>query len=137
MPLSEHEQQLLDQLEKQLRSEDPRFAQNITQPQQSTGVGSITAKQFVIGILALVVGAAVAVGAIYFLDTPFNALGGVVGFAIMVGGGYWAIAGRRSGSAPDAPTGPAKKPGGAKQSASQAGFMDRLEDRWEKRRRGE
>ena len=50
MPLSDHEQQLLDQLEKQLRSEDPRFAQNIAQPRNEAG-SSISAKRFVGGCL--------------------------------------------------------------------------------------
>lgn len=140
MPLSDHEQQLLDQLEKQLRSEDPRFAQNITQPRSETG-SPISAKRFVGGALALIAGAAVVVASIYLFELPFNVIGGVIGFAIMVLGGYWAVAGNDAPSA--APTGAAnsttRAPGRAKSAAGGAngGFMDRLEDRWDKRRRGE
>ena len=103
MPLSDHEQQLLDQLEKQLRSEDPRFAQNITQPRSEAG-SPISAKRFVGGALALIAGAAVVVASIYLFELPFNVIGGVIGFAIMVLGGYWAVAGNETASAPAAGT---------------------------------
>jgi hypothetical protein len=135
MPLSEHEQQLLDQLEKQLRSEDPRFAQNITQP-RPVGPGSLSAKRFVGGVLALIVGAAAAVAAIYFLPAPWNAIGGVLGFAVMVAGGYWAIAGNDKSSGADVPKSGSAEPGPAGADKS-AGFMNRMEERWDKRRRGE
>lgn len=136
MPLSEHEQQLLDQLEQQLRSEDPRFAQNISQPRQ-TGGGALSAKRFVIGVLGLLAGIAITIASIYFFGMPFGAIGGVIGFAVMVAGGYWAI----NGSSESAPATSGTKAPTAKAAAgsasSSSGFMDRLEDRWEKRRRGE
>ncbi len=141
MPLSDHEQQLLDQLEKQLRSEDPRFAQNIAQPRNDAG-SSISAKRFVGGALALLAGAAVVVASIYLFELPFNIIGGVLGFAVMVFGGYWAVAGgdagrsaSATGTAGGSAAGPAKKKS-ASAGAGSSGFMDRLEDRWDKRRRG-
>lgn len=142
MPLSDHEQQLLDQLEKQLRSEDPRFAHNIEQP-RSSGPGSLSAKRFVGGVLALIAGAAVVVASIYLFALPWNVVGGVIGFAIMVFGGYWAIAGNdakpastaAAGGKPDKPS--SGGTGSTANSGSSAGFMDRLEDRWNKRRQGE
>ncbi|WP_225210600.1 DUF3040 domain-containing protein [Brevibacterium gallinarum] len=136
MPLSEHEQQLLDQLEQQLRSEDPRFAQNISQPRPSGG-GSVSAKRFVIGVLGLLAGIAITIASIYFFGMPFGAVGGVIGFAVMVAGGYWAVNGG-SGSAPtDSVHNATTAKASAGSTAGSSNFMDRLEDRWEKRRRGE
>ncbi|MYM20921.1 DUF3040 domain-containing protein [Brevibacterium sp. 5221] len=134
MPLSDHEQQLLDQLEKQLRTEDPRFAHTIAQAPASQGPG-LSAKRFVAGILALVVGIGIAVASIFFLDLPFSAIGGVVGFAVMVFGGYWAVSGTPSARAAAAESGAEEARGGTKAAKRPTpGLMDRLEDRWDKRR---
>ncbi|GAA2005745.1 DUF3040 domain-containing protein [Brevibacterium samyangense] len=148
MPLSDHEQQLLDELEKQLRSEDPRFAQNISQPRPTAAGGSVSAKRFVGGVLGVIAGVAVAIGSIWIIGMPWGVIGGVLGFAIMVGAGFWAMSGDRGsasegagpnaskdggrgtpGRGPSSPSGSAPKQG--------PGFMDRMEDRWERRRRGE
>lgn len=125
MALSEHEQQLLDQLEKQLRSEDPRFAQNISQPHSPAGI-SVSPKHLVTGTLVLVAGIAVALCSIFFLTSVLAVIGGVLGFAIMVAGAYYAFA---------VTPGKSKAPGEKKKVAgNKVRFMDRVEQRWDKRR---
>ncbi|EFG48182.1 hypothetical protein HMPREF0183_0439 [Brevibacterium mcbrellneri ATCC 49030] len=129
MALSEHEQQLLDQLEKQLRNEDPRFAQSISQSHSPAGI-ALSPKHLVTGTLVMVVGLAVALGAVFFLTSPLSTVGGVLGFFLMVGGAYYAFAvapaGKSKGSAPKV-QGKANKP-------NKGGFMNRVEERWDKRR---
>ncbi|MDK8346452.1 DUF3040 domain-containing protein [Brevibacterium sp. UMB1308A] len=129
MALSEHEQQLLDQLEKQLRNEDPRFAQNISQSHSPAGI-ALSPKHLVTGTLVMVVGLAVALGAVFFLTSPLSTVGGVLGFFLMVGGAYYAFAvapaAKSHESAPKA-QGKANKP-------NKSGFMNRVEERWDKRR---
>lgn len=129
MALSEHEQQLLDQLEKQLRNEDPRFAQNISQSHSPAGI-ALSPKHLVTGTLVMVVGLAVALGAVFFLTSPLSTVGGVLGFFLMVGGAYYAFAvapaSKSHESAPKA-QGKANKP-------NKSGFMNRVEERWDKRR---
>jgi len=134
MPLSEHEQQLLDQLERQLRTEDPRFAQNIAKAPAAQGSG-LSAKHFVVGILVLVVGIGVAIASIFFLDSPLSLVSGVIGFAIMVFGGYWAVSGTTG--AKTAPNEGSAQGGAHSSKKPSAGLMDRLEDRWDKRRDGQ
>jgi hypothetical protein len=135
MPLSDHEQQLLDQLEQQLRSEDPRFARNISETQAAATGPGFSAKRFVLGILVALAGLAATILAISLVSTSmwFIALG-VVGFGLMVAGMYWAFS--RPGSAHTTQT-ETKNTGQKSESKGSAGFMSRLEDRWEKRQRGE
>jgi hypothetical protein len=137
MPLSDHEQQLLDQLEQQLRSEDPRFARNISETQAAASGPGFSAKRFVLGILVALVGLAATILAISLVSTSawFIALG-VVGFGLMVAGMYWAFS--RPGHTHTTQT--ESRNAGAKsesKSKGNAGFMSRIEDRWEKRQRGE
>lgn len=135
MALSDHEQQLLDQLEKQLRSEDPSFAQNISRPAEDAAPAvRLSPRRLVIGIVVLVIGLAAAVASIFFLTMPWAAIGGVVGFAVMVLGGYHAVTpGEDSeGSARSASASKAKKSGPKRRTS----FMERMEQRWDKRQEG-
>ncbi|MGC3021691.1 MULTISPECIES: DUF3040 domain-containing protein [unclassified Brevibacterium] len=135
MPLSDHEQQLLDQLEKQLRSEDPRFARNISETQAAATGPGFSAKRFVLGILVTLAGLAATILAITLVsDSTWWIALGVVGFGLMVAGMYWAFS--RPGHVHTTQT--EGRTAGAKTSEKgNAGFMSRLEDRWEKRQRGE
>ena len=102
MPLSDHEQQLLDQLEKQLRSEDPRFARNISETQAAVSGPGFSAKRFVVGILVALLGLAATIFAISMVNQAVAWIAlGVVGFGLMVAGMYWAFSrpGRIGGGA--------------------------------------
>ena len=137
MPLSDHEQQLLDQLEKQLRSEDPRFARNISETQAAVSGPGFSAKRFVVGILVALLGLAATIFAISMVNQAVAWIAlGVVGFGLMVAGMYWAFSrpGRvGDGAKSSSGSGAAPKSNGK----SSGGFMSRMEDRWEKRQRGE
>ncbi len=133
MALSDHEQQLLDQLEQQLR-EDPSFARSISEDQPVGPGAGLSATRVVMGVVGVVIGLAIVLGAIWSGIWPL----GVLGFAVMVGGGFWALSSGSSSStgAPSSrPTG-ASGPSAA-QSRKSSGFMDRMEDRWDKRRGGQ
>ena len=129
MALSEHEEALLQQMEEALYAEDPRFASRIQKSNSRVlGRGRIVA-----GVVAGVAGLALVV---------FSAMSsviwlGAVGFAIMVGGIVYAITPSKAKLAAVGNDGnPKPRSGGSKTGPSkQASFMERLEERWEKRRR--
>ena len=128
MALSEHEEALLQQMEEALYAEDPRFASRIQKSNSRVlGRGRILA-----GVVAGVAGLALVV---------FSAMSsviwlGAIGFAIMVGGIVYAITPSKAKLAAVSDDGSPKPRGTAKAGPSkQASFMERLEERWEKRRR--
>jgi hypothetical protein len=128
MPLSEYEQRVLEQMERQLQSDDPRLANTLTQSAGRhvlryvlAGVGAAT------GLLLLVLGAA----------TNRPALG-VIGFVLMFAAVAYVFAAPRTRK--EAANGAAKAaaaPAAAQnRPARRRSFMTRLEERWD-RRRGE
>ena len=130
MALSEHEEALLQQMEEALYAEDPRFASRIEKT-KSRGLGR---GRVVTGVVAAVVGLALVV----FSAMSSGIWLGAVGFAIMVAGIVYAITPSKSKLAAVGNDGTpkARRPGKAKTSTSKQGtFMERLEERWEKRRR--
>lgn len=132
MALSEHEEALLQQMEDALYAEDPRFASRIekTKKQSSSRGRVIIGSLGGVAGLGLVVGSAIS--SLIWL--------GAVGFAAMVAGIVYAITPGKAqlGTVADDGTVKARqKPTSVGKSASarQAGFMTRMEERWEKRRR--
>ena len=78
MPLSEHEQRLLEQIERALVDDDPKFASSVR-----TGDRRLKARRTLqLGALLVVVGLAVLVGGAVASSVPL----GVVGFLVMFGG---------------------------------------------------
>ena len=134
MALSDHEQQLLDQLEQQLRSEDPSFAQNISRPAEEAPALRLSPRRLVLGIVILVMGLAAAIASLFFFDMPLAAVGGVVGFAAMVFGGYYAVTPDENAAASSPNR--ASSPRGSAAPKRRSSFMERMEDRWDKRREG-
>src|ERR671919_276331 len=90
VPLSEHEQRLLEQIERALYAEDPKFASTVrggrlrkpTRRRRLQGVGL-----FVVGLVLLVVGVAVPQ---LWLASSFPVLS-VAGFLMMLGGAVLAV----------------------------------------------
>lgn len=119
MPLSEHEQRLLEEMERSLYHNDADFVASVGGRRGHTNYRTI-----VLGILVAVVGVAVTVTGVA-LRQPII---GVVGFVIMFVGVLLAISSPR-GTADDVP----RTPGAAGPEGNAPGFMDRLNDRWEKR----
>lgn len=138
VPLSDHEQRVLEQMEQALYAEDPRFASNL----RSTRNGTATRRRAVIGTLLAIAGLGLVVLAVAY---QMIWLGGL-GFGAMVLGGAWVFAPR-----PHTNTLGAVQPDGTVSSGSTAvkrgepkkskpsgrpggTFMQRMEQRWEKRR---
>lgn len=120
MPLSEHEQKMLDEMERQLFADDPRLARAFrpapTRQRDRRriliGIGGV-----ILGLVALV--AAVALPAIWL---------GVIAFIGMVAGAVYAV------TAPAKPTGAYADPARHTPAHDHPnGFMHRMEERWERR----
>jgi len=123
MPLSEYEQRVLEQMERQLTSDDPKFATSLqSRPIRPGFRWLIAGASLVVGLLLLVAGVSA--------SAPWL---GVVGFVTMFAGVAFALArSRRQG-----PTGVVQTDGtvGARRQPRRGpGFMRRLEDRWDQRR---
>lgn len=119
MPLSEYEQRVLSQMEQQLRS-DPRMVSTFTSEQRYSGRRLAGGALLVLAGLALLV-AGVAAALVWL---------GVLGFVAMLGGVMLAISKPKGAVAGSL--------GGAKKARPAArrdsGFMQRLEERWDRRR---
>ncbi len=81
MPLSEHEQRMLDQIERALYEEDPKFATSVDVSRIRRRRPIAAAAVFVVGLVCLVVGV-IATQNVLALGVVVS----VVGFLVMVGG---------------------------------------------------
>jgi len=132
VPLSEHEQRMLEQIESALYAEDPKFAHAVrsTNPQIHYKRRIVKAALgFVAGVCTLMAGLVINAG------TTTIAVS-VTGFLLMVVCCVWALTSWKKmtgiGGEPvqsgggDRPAGPAK-----------SGFMERMEERWRRRTEGD
>ena len=132
MPLSENEQRLLEQMERALYAEDPKFASAMRGANRRPGAG----RRLFIGSLGIVLGLVLLVFGVSRGSSPLVVLA-VVGFAMMLGGTVYAVSSQRKAG----PVG-VVGPGGAvrastnskKRAKSGGTFMQRLEARWDRRR---
>lgn len=129
MPLSEHERKLLDQMERALYAEDPSFATQM----KGHGRGSATKTRLIAGIVIAVLGLAVVVLGVSAASIPL----GVVGFLVMVAGVAWAATPQRTSPADGARPAPRKpaRPERKTRGGSSSSFLQKMDDRWERRRR--
>lgn len=131
MPLSDHEQKMLEAMERALYAEDPKFA---TQMNGRAGRGP-SRQRLAIGIVAAIVG----LGLVVFGVWTQTIIVGGIGFAVMVAGVAWAIHPGRPTlrSVPAGNTTPrgAVAPRRTPKQKTNASFMQRMEERWERRRR--
>ncbi|AFM17922.1 Protein of unknown function (DUF3040) [Mycolicibacterium chubuense NBB4] len=130
MPLSDHEQRMLDQIESALYAEDPKFASSVrggTLRAPSTRRRLQGAALFVIGLAMLVSG--VAFKATMIGSFPILS---VIGFIVMFGGVVFAITGPRVGHGRERLPNDA---GTSRQKRSKGGgsFTSRMEDRFRRR----
>ncbi len=137
MPLSDHEQRLLEQMERALYAEDPKFA---TSMRNSRGSAS-DRRRVAVGIVALLAGLGLLIAGV---ASKLVLIGGL-GFVAMVGGLWLAIsafAGAQEnpnpaaeGAAPKGPSGPSR-PSSRPKNKPRSGesLSDRMEERWRKRR---
>ncbi|MBM3715907.1 MULTISPECIES: DUF3040 domain-containing protein [Microbacterium] len=127
MPLSEQEQRLLDEMERHLMSND---ADVVTAPGRALSYRNIVIGSILVlaGLGALIAG--VSIG----FNTGFLGIAvGVVGFLVMLGGVVFAVTPTRgaaqTASAPKAASSRAPR-------ASGSSFMDRMNERWDRRNEG-
>ena len=126
MPLSEHEQKMLAQMEQALAAEDPKFASQM----QGRALASIQHRRWIIGVVGVVAGLG-----LVLVGVNTTMWVGAVGFAVMVAAAVYAVTPPRraklaavQGSGDDAPV-----QGGKRRKGQRSSFMDRLDERWERR----
>ena len=125
MPLSEHEQRLLDEMERSLYHSDGDVVASV-----GSRKGRPLYRSIVLGALIAVVGIATLVTGV-FLQL---AIVGILGFIVMLVGALLAIA---PSSRADAQSSSGSPSSGASAARSQrSGFMDRLGERWDRREDG-
>lgn len=141
MPLSEHEQRVLAQMEKALYAEDPRLASTLKSTASAAGHG-LDRRRVALGVLGAVAGLALVV-----LGVMSQMIWvGAVGFLLMVLGGAWAAKphgrphlgvvganGKRRGPGGGNGGGGGNRPRGPRPSGG-GSFMERMEQQWDKRR---
>ena len=85
MPLSEHEQRLLEQMERALMAEDPKFATSLRH-----GSSGADRRRIVAGVIGALVGLAVLLAGVSTNIVPL----GVFGFIVMLGSVFLIVSGR-------------------------------------------
>lgn len=128
MPLSEHEQRLLDQIEQALYAEDPKWANTVRTRDPRNHYKRRLVKAtigFVLGVVLLMVGVVSQI-------IPL----GVGGFVVMLAACLWGLSSwkRMNGFGADAAARrqPGAQSGGGRQSGRRS-FMERMEERWRRR----
>ncbi|MDX3843938.1 DUF3040 domain-containing protein [Streptomyces europaeiscabiei] len=126
MPLSEHEQRMLEQMERALYAEDPKFASAL----EGSGLRTYTRRRVYQAVAGFLVGIALLMAGMVAQQIWVS----VVGFLVMLGCAVLAVTGWRKAPKPgEQPTGAAGSAGG-RQTRQRRSMMDRIEQRWQRRR---
>ncbi|MEU8680193.1 DUF3040 domain-containing protein [Streptomyces sp. NPDC048611] len=131
MPLSEHEQRMLEQMERALYAEDPKFATAL----EGSGLRTYTRRRVYQAVAGFLVGIALLMAGMVAQQIWIS----VVGFLVMLGCAVLAVTGWRKAPKPgEQPSGAGSGGGTAAQVRRQArqrrSMMNRIEDRWQRRR---
>jgi Protein of unknown function (DUF3040) len=132
VPLSEHEQRLLEQIERSLVDEDPKFASAV----RSGSRRSKARRRFQLGVVLVPIGLAGMVGGV-----ATSLVLGIIGALVMFAGGALIVLNYKhgTGSAPEAAAGTGPRPAGRRGSGPKAAKMrkqplkNRLEERFRRR----
>ncbi|GAA1013402.1 DUF3040 domain-containing protein [Nocardiopsis tropica] len=134
VPLSEHEQRMLDQIESALYAEDPKFASNV----RGGRLGGAVGKRRVVAAIGFAVGLMLLIAGMLLSQVQYTVIVGIAGFLLMFGSVvylFWAgpsTSGPRGTVADDgsvrAPSGRGKVNKGSGPS-----FVARMEDRFRRR----
>ena len=132
MPLSEHEQRMLDEIESALYADDPKFASSVRKT-RTAGPARPAALVVVLGI----VGVGLLVGGLALSDKTWGfPVLSLVGFLLMFSAGVLALRSAPSTGAAASGPGGAKRPGAGRASPKAAGgqsYSSRMEDRFRRR----
>jgi hypothetical protein len=123
--LSDREQKLLEQMEKALYAEDPKFASSLRRSGLTIAPGE--RRHVILGLLALVAGLALVFGSV----VSKTVIIGIPGFLLVLTGFVFIARGLQEPVAAATPT-PTKVRNRSKNSK----LMSRLEERWQQRRDG-
>lgn len=127
MPLSEHEQRMLEQMERALYAEDPKFATAL----EGSGLRTYTRRRVYQAVAGFLVGIALLMSGMVAQQIWIS----VVGFLVMLGCAVLAVTGWRKAPKPGeqqaAGGGP---PAGRRQPKPRRSVMNRIEERWQRRR---
>jgi hypothetical protein len=129
MPLSDHEQRMLDQIESALYAEDPKFASSV----RGGGMRTPSTRRRIQGAGLFLVGLAMLVAGVAFRPLWLGQLPivSVVGFIAMFAGAVFAVTGPRvAGKDRSIPVSGAKAP---KKVRGGGTFTSRMEDRFRRR----
>jgi len=128
VPLSNEEARMLQQLEQSLTAEDPEFASTLSGSKglaRNRRIAVLAGMGFVLGLVLLFAGAVLATTWL-----------GIFGFLTMLGSGYaFATAWRRgiAGEGEPATSSNSGPRGGASRGKASGSFVDRMEERWQRR----
>ncbi|MDY6050672.1 MAG: DUF3040 domain-containing protein [Corynebacterium sp.] len=127
MALSEHEQQMLREIEQSLLAEDPKFGASVRREvRQATAAGASLRgiALIVVGLLLLLGGVALAQQNMWFVALS------VVGFIVMFGASVWMLNGGGKKNAPAAVASARRRP---QPAAEGKGLSGRMEDNFRRR----
>ena len=130
MPLSEHEQRLLEQIERALYAEDPKFASAV----RASDPRNRARRRLWLSVLLFVVGISLLFAGVIVGQQPGTAVG-LAGFLIMFGAAVLAATSwkRMNGREPLRVVG-SDRP--AKSRSRRPSLLDRMEQRWRRRDEG-
>ena len=129
MPLSEEEQRLLEQMEQALAAEDPKFASTL----RGSTLRARLRRQVVLSAVAFLAGTGLLMLGVILTVIPVS----VAGFVVMLAAAYLFITAWRRGGEVAADQAAAPPPGRTaprQRATGQGSFMDRMEERWRRRR---
>ncbi|MEU6662945.1 DUF3040 domain-containing protein [Streptomyces sp. NPDC046821] len=131
MPLSEHEQRMLEQMERALYAEDPKFATAL----EGSGLRTYTRRRVYQAVTGFLVGIALLMTGMVLTQIWLS----VVGFLVMLACAALAVTGWRKAPKPGEQPAAGAAPGGHQhtrrhQSRQRRSMMDRIEQRWQRRR---
>ncbi|GGX61668.1 DUF3040 domain-containing protein [Streptomyces fructofermentans] len=128
MPLSEHEQRMLEQMERALYAEDPKFATAL----EGSGLRTYTRRRVYQAVAGFLVGIALLMAGMVAQQIWVS----VVGFLVMLGCAVLAVTGWRKAPKPgeQPAVGAPGAPQARRQGRQKRSMMDRIEQRWQKRR---
>ncbi|MGC5345944.1 DUF3040 domain-containing protein [Streptomyces sp. DT24] len=125
MPLSEHEQRMLEQMERALYAEDPKFATAL----EGSGLRTYTRRRVYQAVAGFLVGIALLMAGMVAQQIWIS----VVGFLVMLGCAVLAVTGWRKAPKPGEQQ-PGAAGGERRQPKQHRTVMNRIEQRWQRRR---
>jgi Protein of unknown function (DUF3040) len=129
VPLSEHEQRQLEQIEQALYADHPRLAKAMRAKDPTVHYR----RRVLLACIGFVIGAGMLVAGLFLKYAWLSA----AGFVVMLLSGIWAVASyRRMAVMVVADRKRRRRAAKAAKSATNSGLMERLEERWRRRQEG-